>query len=506
MIIANASQVREIEAQTMSEYNMSSLQLMERAAQKCVDILLNLYPSKETDVVIFAGPGGNGGDGLAIARLLCQAGYHHIKAYLFNTRQSLSDDCSSNAERLKNECPNTCFIEVTQQFEPPKLTSKTLIIDAIFGIGLTRPLSGGFATLVRFINASDAQVVSVDIPSGLMCEDNSLNTPSTIVKAQHTITFSQPKLCMMLDDCQSYIGTLHIADMGFSEEAIRTTDTPYYITQHDEMVRELKKRVPWGHKGIFGHALLIAGSYGMAGAAILAAQACLKGGIGKLTIHTPLLNNDILQIAVPEATLSHDPHDRYYSQAIPATNYKAIGIGPGIGTNKDTAIAFIEQVSHAKAPLVLDADAINILGSHKGWIPQVPAYSIFTPHPKEMQRLGIFQENSYSLLLEAISMATRHKFYIILKGHHTAICTPDGKVFFNTTGNSGMATAGAGDVLTGLLTALLAQGYATTAACRLAVYIHGLAGNLASKELGEYSVTAQDILSHIPLAFKTLTQ
>ena len=504
MKLPNAHQMRAIEAYTIQESNITSTELMERAATEAARFVQCRYPQQDRPVVIFAGPGNNGGDGLAMARLLHFKGYQNIHAYLFNTQASLSEDCRKNADRLQAECPDVAFTEISQQFEAPQITRQTLVIDALFGIGINKPLGGGFAALVKFINASEAEVVSIDMPSGLMCEDNTYNTPSAIVRATHTLAIGLPKLAHILADNQCYVGKLHLLDIALYTDCPDEEEPPFSITEAHEISEMLKPRPTYGHKGTFGNALLIAGKYGMAGAAILAAKACLRTGVGKVTVHTPPCNNDILQLAVPEAIIDHDGDERIFTTPIPLNGFQALAIGPGIGTDKRTALAFIEQISHTATPLVIDADAINILGSHKGWIQQVPQHSVFTPHPGEMKRLGICHTDSFSILLEAISMATKNGFYIVLKGHYTAVCTPEGKVFFNPTGNSGMGTAGSGDVLTGIILSLLAQKYSAENACRLGVYLHGLAGDIAAEKLGEHSLTASDIIQALPEAFARL--
>ena len=342
------------------------------------------------------------------------------------------------------------------------------------------------------------------MPSGLMCEDNTYNSPSAIVRATYTLTLGLPKLSLLLPDSQPYVGQAFTLNINLSEKKISEIDSPFQIIEKWQIKRLLKKRPAFGHKGTFGTALLIAGQYGMAGAAILAAKACLKSGVGKIVVHTPSRNNNILQIAVPEAILEHDEDDRIFTTPTLIESFQALAIGPGLGQDKRTALAFIEQTSHTEAPLIIDADGINILGSHKGWISQIPQQTILTPHPKEMQRLGICNSDSYSILLEAINMAQRHRFFICLKGHYTAICTPEGKVYFNPTGNSGMATAGSGDVLTGIILSLIAQGYNQEDACLLGIYLHGLAGDYAAMALGEQSVVASDLIAYLPEAFKAL--
>ena len=500
MKILSAQQMQELDAFTVRQENITSAQLMERAAQALKTEIVSRWDTS-VRLMIFAGPGNNGGDALALARLMIEAGYV-VETFLINPKDSLSADCDLNKSRL--ETMGAPLVEVKSQFEPPQLTPDTLVIDGLFGTGLNKPLTGGFASLVKFINNSPAQVVSIDMPSGLMCEDNVLNVRSNIICADLTLTFHRPKLAMLLPDNQSHVGEVKILDIGLSESQTALMETPYQITEMQEVPAMLRPRAPFGHKGTFGHALLIAGSYGMAGAAILAAKACLRGGVGKVTVRTPLRNNDILQVAVPEAVLLHDKHAEHFAHPVNADSFDALAIGPGIGTASDTALAFIEQVRHTSTPLVIDADGINILGGHKGWIQQVPKNAILTPHPAEFRRIGNKGTDDYSMLLEAKQMALTHKFYIIVKGHRTAICTPEGQVYFNPTGNSGMATAGSGDVLTGLITALLAQGYPHLDACRLGVYLHGFAGDMAAAELGEESVTANDLLHYLALAFRDL--
>ena len=501
MNIPNARQQKAWEEYTVQQQSITTSDLMERAAQEAALFISSHYPDRQRPMVIFSGPGNNGGDGLALARLLCGMGYTCVQAYLFNTKGTVSHDCRLNAERLREECNQVNFIEVAQQFEAPPIGSETLIIDALFGMGINKPLGGGFAALVKFINASDAEVVSLDLPSGLMCEDNTYNSPSAIVRANHTLAIGFPKLAHILADNQPYVGQLHQLDIHLAPGFPEVGEINFHITEKARVQAILKPRSPFGHKGTFGHALFVAGSYGMAGSAVLAAKACLRSGVGKVTLHTPTCNNDILQISVPEAILRHDADQHLFTTPIGTEAFQALGIGPGLGTDKRTALAFIEQISHTAIPLVIDADAINILRNHKGWIQQVPPHSILTPHPAEMKRLGICNPDSFSILVEAMTMARKHAFYIILKGHYTAICTPEGQVYFNPTGNSGMATAGSGDVLTGILTSLLAQGYTPEEACLLGVYLHGLAGDKAAQTLGEHALTASDIISALPRAF-----
>lgn len=499
--IPTAQQMRELDAYTIEHGPISSIDLMERASDAVATEIMTRWDAS-VPVVVFAGPGNNGGDALAVARMLSEHHYQ-VTVYLFNTNGKLSSDCQTNKSRLE-ECPAVHFNEVTSQFELPELDESKLVVDGLFGTGLKKTLNGGFAALVKFINSASAPVVSIDMPSGLMCEDNTYNVRGHIVRATLTLTFQLPKLAQLLADNQVFVGELKVLDIGLSAEGIAAMETNVSITTPDEVRKMLKPRDVFGHKGTFGHALLVAGKYGMAGAAVLAARACLRCGVGKVTVHTPTLNNDILQLALPEAILSHDRDERIFTLPIPTERYQSMAIGPGLGTEQKTAIAFIEQVRHARIPLVIDADGLNILADRKGWLMQIPKQTILTPHPLEFRRIGNRSIDAYSTLNEAAEMAVNNQFYIVLKGHYTAVCTPEGKIYFNPTGNSGMATAGSGDVLTGIISALLAQKYSAEEACRLGVYLHGLAGDIAARELGETCVTASDIIAKLPQAFKEL--
>lgn len=501
--IPTASQMREIDAATMREEPVSSLELMERAASAAAQVVMSEWDNR-TPIVVFAGSGNNGGDALAVARILCAHGYK-VEAYLFNTGGKLSMECRANRERL-SECPEgLTFTEVTTQFEPPHIEKGTLVIDGLFGTGLNKPLEGGFAQLVALINNSPAEVVSLDMPSGLMCDDNRDNR-THIVRATLTLTFQLPKLSLLLADNQPYVGRLRILDIGLSRSAIEALPAAYALSEDADFLPLIQPRKPFSHKGNYGHALLIAGKYGMAGAAILAARACLRSGVGKLTVHTPQMNNDILQTAVPEAILHHDISDEAFTTPVGGElrDYSALAIGCGIGTSHETAAAFIEQVRRTQIPLLIDADGLNILAAHRNWIARLPMHTILTPHPAEFRRLVSTVADDGEALTVARKMAVERKLFIVLKGHRTAICSPDGMVLFNTTGNAGMATAGSGDVLTGVITALLAQGLAPGDACGLGVRLHGLAGDLAAEKVGEESLIASDIIDHLPAAFRTL--
>jgi len=503
MKIFTSNQIHELDKYTIDHEPITSIELMERAATAITQAIADTWTTF-TPMVVFAGPGNNGGDALAVSRMLADKGYT-VSVYLFNIKGSLSDECAENKRRAMESKRITSFTEVTHEFDPPQLTPGTVVIDGLFGTGLDKPLEKGFASLVKYINQSPCKVVSIDVPSGLMSESNTYNIHNHIIRANLTLTLQNKKLAFLLADCQQYIGRLRVLDIRLSKEYMRKTETIHNTLEEDDVRSMLLPRDDFAHKGDMGHALLIAGSRGMAGAAILATRACMRSGVGKVTVHTPAANCDIMQVAVPEAVLEIDPEDTYFSDAVSAEGYDALGIGPGLGQIEGTAIALIAQLRRTQAPIVADADALNILGSHRAWMQQLPRDIIMTPHPKEFDRLsGVRSIDDYDRLSKARDLAMKLHVYILLKGHHSALCTPDGNVTFNTTGNSGMATAGSGDVLTGIITALLARGYNQRTACMVGMYLHGLAGDLAAKSKGKESLVASDIIDCLPAAFKAL--
>ena len=467
MKILTGAQIRELDKYTIEHEPISSVDLMERSAKAITNAICERW-AQSTPIVVFAGPGNNGGDALAMSRLLAEKGYV-VDVFLFNIHNHLSEECAKNRDRLVSEGLAHKLTEITSNFEPPQLTEKTLVVDGLFGSGLKEPLSGGFASLVSYINQSPAQVVSIDIPSGLMTENNRPPDNPAVVRAN--------------------IDTI---------PATYDTVDPSYIKS------QMLKRDDFAHKGSMGNALLIAGSRGMAGAAILASKACMRSGAGKVTALTPHCNLGIMQMAVPEAVCIVD-RESYYSEAIDTDGFQAVGIGPGLGKEESSALALMSQLQQTSCPIVLDADALNMLGSHGTWVQQLPNNVIMTPHPREFDRItGRRNCSDYERLMLARDMARDLCAYIILKGHYSALCLPDGGILFNTTGNSGMATAGSGDVLTGIITALLARGYSRKNACLVGMYLHGLAGDIAAERTGKESLIASDIIDSLPEAFKNL--
>lgn len=503
MKILSSHEIRALDDYNIKNYGIASIDLMENAARAVADELMVLLPSSEAKVVVFAGPGNNGGDGLAIARIVADNGYK-VEVFLFNTRNSLSDDCLYNKKRLSG-CKNVLLHEITSQFDFPVLSVDDLIVDALFGTGLNRPLTGGYKQLVEFINNSGNKVVSVDIPSGLVdvVEAVAGGEEAVSVKADFTFTFHCLKPVMLLADNQDALGKIKVLDIGLDDRHINFSKTQFCTTEVDDARLLLKKRNSFGHKGTFGHGLLVAGSYGMAGASILAGKATYRSGIGKLTIHTVAVNVPILQVTLPEAVINADMNLNVVT-SIEKKPYSAVAIGPGLGCDIETENVLLDFIKQEDLKLIIDADGLNILSKHYTWAKYLPKDTILTPHPKEWERLVGKHVCSAAQLRLAMDYAKLYGIYIILKGHYTAVCAPSGHVFFNINGNSGMATAGSGDVLTGILLALRGQGYSAQDACRLGVWLHGEAGDCAAKKYSEHALMAMDIVDCLGDAFKTL--
>lgn len=502
--IIPTSGIKQLDAYTIEHEPIASIDLMERAAQALTDAIVARWTEKSTPFIVFAGPGNNGGDALAVARLLAERGYRP-DVYLFNTKGQLSKDCEANRDRLTG-VEGVSFHEVTTQFVPPTLTAGHVVIDGLFGSGLNKPLGGGFAAVVKYVNASSAQVVAIDVPSGLMGEDNTYNIQAHIIRANLTLSLQLPKLAFLFAENALYVGEWQLLDIGLSAEAIGQADTDFVLAEDEDILPMLKPRDKFAHKGCFGHALLIAGSQGMAGASILAAKACLRSGVGLLTVHVPFCNNSIVQTAVPEAMTELDYSETCFSEYVDTDDYRAVALGPGLGRKPETEEAVLQQIESCQTSMVVDADALNILGEHREYLNRLPQGSILTPHPKELERLVGTCRNSYERLDKARQLARTAQVHIVLKGAYSAVITPEGRCWFNPTGNPGMATGGSGDVLTGVLLALLAQGYETTVAARLGVYIHGLAGDLCCKRQGMTGLTAGDLVQMLPAAWRALEE
>ncbi|MCD6333218.1 MAG: NAD(P)H-hydrate dehydratase, partial [Bacteroidales bacterium] len=448
------------------------------------------------------GHGNNGGDGLALSRLLVKAGYR-VSVHYYHSEKGRSPDAQTNFDRLQNlDGLSICKIQEKTDF--PVIHRDEVVVDALLGSGLTREPSGLYALLIDHINNSGAEVVAVDIPSGLFGEDNRQNSTEHVIRAKYTLTFQRPKFSFFLKESYPFTGEWTVLPIGLSDDFMDSISSTWnYITPKD--VRQwLPARTKYDHKGTFGHALLIAGSTGKMGAAAMTVRSALRSGAGLVTVHVPKTGYSILQIAAPEAMVSVDTDENLWTETPDLGTYTGVGCGPGIGTSKETTEAFIKLLQHTSQPLVLDADALNILSANAQLLLKVPKNSILTPHPGEYRRLFGEDPDDFSRVERLSRLAVTYGLVLVLKGAHTAIAGPDGSLWFNTTGNPGMATGGSGDVLTGMITALLARGLNSLHAACLGVYLHGIAGDLACDHYGMESMTAGDLINETGNAFKTI--
>ena len=500
MKILTCEQIRKVDQKTIEGEPVDSIDLMERAAQSCCDWLTERF-GDSLNLKIFVGSGNNGGDGLAIARIMTDRDCT-VEVFMLSVPEKLSEDAYANYKRLSRHGG----VEISQVEENllSEIYDYDIVIDAIFGSGLSRSVEGLAAKTISHINNSEATVVAIDIPSGLFGESNKFNHSEAIVEADYTLTFQMPKQSFFFAENEKYVGEWFILDIGLLPEAIDEQETKYFLTEYSEIVSKLKPRKKFAHKGNFGHALLVAGSYGKIGAAVLASRACLKSGVGLLTVNLPRVGYSIIQTAVPEAMAICDNDENIITGLPELSNYKAIGIGPGIGTSEKTAEAFFNLLRAISVHLVIDADGLNILSMNQQMLGSLPANCILTPHPGEFDRLVGSSASSMERLEKQVEFSRVNKVVVVLKGANTSVTTSDGNIYFNSTGNPGMATAGSGDVLTGIILSLLAQGYSAPDAARVGVYVHGLAGDLAKDETGEEGLIATDIINNIGRAFKNL--
>ncbi len=499
MKILNTKQIREADKITIEKEPIHSIDLMERASKAIFDQLKKRL-KKQDSIKVFCGMGNNGGDGLAIARMLAVSGYKVIAYKIMHTHKP-SSDFQINEKRL-NKIRNTQLIEIGEKDTFPQIDSKDIIVDAIFGSGLSRPLEGFLSQMVKHINSSGARIIAIDIPSGLFGEDNTDNMPEHIIRADLTFTFQLPKLSFMFPENDLFIGEWHCLPIGLNQDFINQQDTPYHFLLKEDLLPIFKYRSKFDHKGSFGHALLIAGGYGKSGAALLASLAALRVGAGLLTAHVPGANYQIQQANVPEAMVSVDENEKHFTGIKDISPYPAIGIGPGLGKEKQTQQALKLLLQNYTRPMVFDADALNILAENPTWLSFLPPASILTPHLGEFERLTGKSQNGWERLEKARDFAFRFKCFLLLKGAHSALVGPDKQVIFNSTGNPGMATGGSGDVLTGMILGLLAQSYSPLYSAMAAMYLHGLAADLAVKNKPMESLMAGDIVDFIPKAIR----
>ena len=490
--ILSAEQIRLADQFTIENEPISSIDLMERASIAFVSEFEKLVEADKS-IVVLSGTGNNGGDGLAIARILISKGYD-VSAHLIMFSEAISNDCRLNLGRLDGQ-----VLEVNpSNFCLPEAD---VVIDALLGSGLNRPVSGDLARVIEMINESNSQVISVDIPSGLSADE--ANLEGAVVKADYTVTFQAPKLSFLIPETGKFVGTWVAVDIGLDQQFIAKQKGNYFL-MNEKVMSYLSPREKFQHKGDFGRVQVFAGSLGKMGAAFLCSKAVLRSGAGLLTVHTPECGMQILQSSLPEAMLTIDSAYEHISSVSLLEETDVVCFGPGIGQHNKTAEALRLLLSKGPEKLVIDADGLNIISQHPELLDMLPEGTILTPHVGEFHRLFGVCKNGMDRITIAQKMAKRLNVVIVLKGAHSAIVSPNEDIFFNNTGNPGMATAGSGDVLAGMITGLLSQGLSSLQAACLGVYLHGKAGDLAKKTLGEVSLMASDLLEFVPKAISNV--
>lgn len=504
MKLYTTQEIRTIERHTCQTVPLTPGQLRERYADAvATEICARWRPNKPT--MVLAGPGRNGAEALAVAGQLYLRGFKP-QVFLFNIGgDKLSAEGVEARDTLAAQNPDIEFFEITGSFNLPSLTRGHLVVDGMFGPDEAQELQGGFLSMVQYINEeAGATVVSLQVPSGMFGDWNPQIVNRNVVHASLTLTSQYPRLCFFMADNAPLIGQWRALDIGLDDSCIPDRDVSNFFTDRGDIARRLRRRGEFSHKGDFGHGLLFAGSYGMMGAAVLAATGALRGGIGLLTVDAPKCGCHILQTTVPEALYRYNRGDLNIVDIHPANEFSAVAVGPGIGTHELTVKAVCDFLAAMKNPVILDADALNCIAAQPTILGKLPILSVLTPHPGEFDRLFGPQPTAEMRLRKAVEMARYYNVIIVLKGHYTAVVRPDSKIFFNSSGTAALATPGSGDVLTGLLLALMAQGYAPEQAALIGVYIHGLAGEIAAADQGEYGVLASDVADNIGRAIRAV--
>ncbi len=503
MKIFSANQIKDIDAYTVAHEPILSIDLMERAAEVLFSAIIDIYPHAHR-FVVFCGPGNNGGDGLAVARLLAHQG-KSISVYLLCDPQQLSPDALINYKRLIKVDGITSDI-IRSEEDLPLIGADDIVVDALFGSGLSRPLVDLPYKIVCHINDSHSDVVSIDIPSGLPGEESFGYSSKGIVRATRTLTLQFPKLSFFFPENEEFVGQFHILPIGLHPIALSTLPTPYRFTTESDASSLLPSRSLFGHKGTFGHLLLVAGSKGMMGASVLAARGAYRAGAGLVTAHIPAGQGHVVHISIPEVIVSEDIDSSCFSALGSLAAFSAVAVGPGITTHPKAKAALRQLLKEVSVPLLLDADAINIIAEERDMIALLPPNAILTPHPKELSRLIGTWSSSYNRLEMQRAFAQKYGVVLLCKGAFTSIALPSGELYFNSTGNSGMATGGSGDVLSGIIGGLLAQGIKSSDAAILGVYLHGLAGDIAALEMGQQAIMASDLTNSLAKAWLTLSR
>lgn len=505
MKILSAAQLKMVDVLTIERQHISSIDLMERVAKICAERICSQYTAN-FPVVVFCGMGNNGGDGLAISRLLSEQN-RMVQVIVVQHTEHFSEDAQINFDRLP-EVLKTSLITIREENDIHQLQLKenTLVIDALLGTGTNKPMTGILKAVVLSINNSPCTVVSIDVPSGLMIDSSSAIVQDGCIQADVVLSLQLPKLAYLLPENKAIVPAFECIDIKLDQQALLEQQTPYYFAEQQDIAALLEPRNTFSHKGTYGHALLLAGSNGTSGAAVIAAEACLRSGAGLLTVHSTKQTIDALSYRLPEAMTQTDVHASFITLCDNLSSYRAIGFGPGVGTATETQQLLKSVIQRFQGKLIIDADGLNILSENKTWLEFLPKNTILTPHPKEFERLAGPSNTHFDRLQKARTFAARYACILILKDTYTHICMPDGSVVFNSTGNPGLAKGGSGDCLTGIILGLLTRGYTPPKAALIGTFIHGFAADRCSETMSQESILITDVIQQIPFAFKQLEQ
>lgn len=500
MKIFSKEHIYEADKRTVASQNITSTDLMERAGIEVFNWLHGRMQGAPVLIHVFCGIGNNGGDGLVLSRHLVMDGYN-VKTYVVNCSDKRSKDFLINYDRIKNVTKDwPILLSCKEEF--PEIGRDDIIVDAIFGIGLNRPADDWVKLLFQHFRASKAFTLSIDICSGLY-SDKALEDENGVVWADFVLSFQSPKLVFFLPETGKFIKQWDVLDIGLDAEYLSSAKTEAYLIGKYDVLPLYRSRDKYAHKGDFGHSLIIGGSYGKIGAVTLASTAALKIGAGLVTAYVPKCGYSILQTAFPEAMVITDNEQDFISNIEFEISPTVIALGIGIGTHAKTIAAFETFLKQNKLPLVIDADGINMISKKKSLLKLLPKNTVLTPHPKELERLIGTWKDDFDKLKKVKLFSKKHNLVIVVKGAHTIVVNKE-ELFINSTGNPGMATAGSGDVLTGIICGLISQRYAPLEASLVGVYLHGIAGDFAASDGGFEALIASDIIDYIGEAYLDL--
>ncbi|GAA4943585.1 bifunctional ADP-dependent NAD(P)H-hydrate dehydratase/NAD(P)H-hydrate epimerase [Algibacter agarivorans] len=497
MKVFSKEQIYEGDKLTAERQQISSTDLMERAGTQIFNWMHMRMQGAQVPIHVFCGIGNNGGDGLVVARHLVTHGYN-VNTYVINCSDKRSKDFLVNYDRIKNVTKKwPILLNCAQDF--PEIHPDDIIVDAVFGIGLNRPVDDWVKGLFMHFRASKAFTLSIDMPSGLYT-DKAVQDEDAVVWAGFTLSFASPKLVFFLPETAKYTMQWEILDIGLDQEFLFTTDTEVELIGKQEVLPNYIPRDKFSHKGQFGHALIVGGSYGKIGAVTLASRAALSAGAGLISSYIPKCGYNVIQGAFPEAMVITDSDEEKITSIKFDIEPTVIGFGVGVGTDTKTASALETFLKTNKVPLVIDADGINLLSKKKALLKLLPEQTVLTPHPKELERLIGKWKDDFDKLKKVKAFSKKHKLIVVVKGANT-ITVFDNKLYVNTTGNPGLATAGSGDVLTGVITGLISQGYNPLVAAIFGVYLHGKSADIALEDFGYQSLIASHIIDYLGEAY-----